>query len=75
MRAVLSFVMGIGLFLYRFIFGDDWTVAVVLILGLAATGVLARQGIQAWWLVPVLAIVMTGVSLYRSARRQEAQRT
>jgi hypothetical protein len=75
MRAVVSFAVGIARFLYRFIFGDDWTVAVVIVLALAATGVLAAGGIQVWWLVPALAILMTGVSLYRSARHQGAQQT
>jgi hypothetical protein len=65
MRAVVSFLVGIARFLYQFIFGDDWRVAVVILLGLAATGTLARRGVQAWWLVPLLAIVMTGFSLFR----------
>jgi hypothetical protein len=68
MRTVVSGVVGIGRFLYRFVVGDDWTVAVAILLALAATGVLVAQKIPAWWLAPVVAIVMTGVSLRRSAR-------
>jgi len=68
MRMVVSAVVGVARFLYRFVVGDDWTVAAVMLLALAATGILVARGISAWWLVPVLAIVMTGVSLRRSAR-------
>jgi len=71
MRAVVSAAVGSARFLYRFIVGDDLTVAVVMLLALAATGLLVARGISAWWLVPLLAIVMTGVSLRRSARRQK----
>jgi hypothetical protein len=71
MKAIVSAVVGIGRFLYRFIVGDDWTVAVAMLLALAATGVLAADRISAVWLVPVVAIAMTGVSLRRSTRRRQ----
>jgi hypothetical protein len=75
MRTVVSAVGGIARFLYRFIVGDDWTVAVVMLLALAATGGLVTRGISAWWLVPVVAIVMTGISLRRSARQHAPRPT
>jgi hypothetical protein len=53
-------------FLYGYIFGDDWTVAVAVIVGLFMTFVLDAYHLVAWWLVPVIVIVMTGVSLRRS---------
>lgn len=37
----------------------------VIVLALAATGVLVANGINAWGLVPPVAVVMTGVSLWR----------
>jgi hypothetical protein len=68
-RTVVSGVVGIARFLYRFVVGDDWTVAVAILLALTATGLLEGRTIPVWWLVPVVAIVMTGVSLRGSARR------
>jgi hypothetical protein len=68
MRTIVSGIIGIARFLYFFVVGDDWTVAVTILIALAATGLLAAQKIPAWWLVPVVAIVMTGVSLRRSGR-------
>jgi uncharacterized membrane protein YfcA len=66
---VVSAVVGVARFLYSFVVGDDWTVALVILLALAATGVLVANHIPAWWLVPFVAIFMTGVSLRRSARQ------
>ena len=67
MRGIGSVVVATARFLYRFIVGDDWRVALVVVIALAATGVLQGEHISAWWLVPFVAIVMTGISLRRSA--------
>jgi uncharacterized membrane protein YfcA len=69
LQAILSAAVGVARFLYRFVVGDDWTVAVAIGLALSATGVLVANHISAWWLVPFVAIFMTGVSLRRSARQ------
>jgi hypothetical protein len=66
---VVSAVVGVARFLYRFVVGDDWTVALAILLALAATGVLVANHVSAWWLVPFVAIFMTGFSLRRSARQ------
>jgi hypothetical protein len=72
MQTIVSGTVGVARFLYRFVVGDDWTVAVAMVLALATTGLLAADHISAVWLVPLVAIVMTGVSLRRSARRRRA---
>ena len=71
MRMVVAAVVGVARFLYRFVVGDDWTVAVAILIALSATGVLVADHVSAWWLVPFVAIFMTGVSLRRSARRHQ----
>jgi hypothetical protein len=70
MSTVVSTVIAVARFIYDFIFGDDWMVAVVIVLGLVATGLLVANRISAWWLVPVLAIGMTWISLQRSRTPQ-----
>lgn len=72
MRILISGVVGVARFLYRFVVGDDWTVALAIAIAIAATGVLVADHISAWWLVPFVAIFMTGVSLQRSARKKRA---
>jgi hypothetical protein len=64
----LSLVLGVVRFVYRFVVGDDLAVAVVMLLALAATAAMVASGLNPWWLVPVLAVGMTGVSLRRRRR-------
>jgi hypothetical protein len=69
MKRVLLWPLGFGRFWYRFIVGDDWTVAAAVILGLAVTAVLNAHHDVAWWLVPLIVIVMVRVSVQRSRAR------
>ncbi len=55
-------------FWYNFIVGDDWAIAVGVVGGLALTGVLARRGLDAWWLLPLAVTVLLAVSLWREVR-------
>jgi hypothetical protein len=64
MKRVRSFLA----FWYDFIVGDDWRVAVGVVLALALTAGLAHSGVNAWWLLPVAVAVLLGYSLYRVAR-------
>ena len=65
MSAALGFVVAVGRFLYGYIFGDDWVVAVVMLIAIAASAALVANHVNAWWLVPPAAVVMTGISLLR----------
>jgi hypothetical protein len=74
---VVRWLSAVGRFFYRFVVGDDWTVAAVMLLALVITAELIANGIDAWWLVPPLAVVMTGVALRRrsaSGQHKETQR-
>jgi len=69
MRLLWSWMVAFGRFWYRFIVGDDWTVAAAVGVGLVLTALLNLQGIPAWWLVPVIVVVMVGASLRRASAR------
>lgn len=56
-------------FLYDFVIGDDWLVAAGVVAGLAATYLLSQGGVSAWWLVPVLLVILLPLSLRRALRR------
>jgi hypothetical protein len=56
-------------FWWDFLIGDDWTVAVGVILTLTVTASLAAAGIPAWWLPPAAVVVLLGRSLHRETRR------
>ena len=60
-----------GAFAYDFVIGDDWSVAVVVTIALAITYGLAHAAkIPAWWLVPVVLLVILPVSLWRAIRKR-----
>jgi hypothetical protein len=60
-----------GAFWYDFVVGDDWRVAVAVVLAFALTAGVAATGAPAWWVVPVLVVVLLPISLWRvtSTRR------
>ena len=63
----MSYIRSFLNFLYDFIIGDDWTVAVAVVAALALTDWLAHHGTQAWWLLPAVVIAITGISVRRAA--------
>jgi hypothetical protein len=70
MQMVWSGVVGFGRFWYDYIFGDDWTIAVAIFIGLAVSALLNSNHIVAWWLIPVIVFVMLGISLRRARPRK-----
>lgn len=56
-----------GAFIYDFVVGDDWHVAALVVIGLAATAALAHAAkVNAWWLLPVVVVAALGWSLHRA---------
>jgi hypothetical protein len=70
-----------GAFWYDFVIGDDWLIAVAVVAGLAGTYGLHRAAVAAWWLLPVMLVVILPVSLSRAVsgpllpRRRRGPRT
>lgn len=59
-----------GAFWYDFVIGDDWRVAVGVVLALALTVLVSRTTtVPAWWLVPVAVVLLLPFSIHRAARR------
>jgi hypothetical protein len=56
-------------FWYDFVIGDDWTVAVAVVGALVITSLLAHNGRNWFWLLPVAVICTLGASLRRLSRR------
>lgn len=65
----VSWVIGFAMFWYHFIVGDDWTLAASAGVGLAVTALLHARGIDVWWLVPAMVIVIVALDLRRASRR------
>ena len=66
MRTVGAFLR----FWYEFLVGDDWAIALGVVLALMATRGLVRVHIDAWWLMPVAVFVLLAVSLWRETRKR-----
>jgi hypothetical protein len=61
----VRWLQGFGRFWYRFIVGDDWTVAATVAIALVVTWLLRTAGVNAWWLPPLAAVAAVGASLRR----------
>jgi len=61
--------MGFLRFLYDFVVGDDWTLAVLAVAAILAVWLLDRGGVEGWWLLPVAVVAGLALSVGRAARR------
>jgi hypothetical protein len=57
-----------GAFWWDFIVGDDWRVAVGVVIAFAVTAVLAHRGVPAWWVMPVAVLAILAASVVSAAR-------
>jgi hypothetical protein len=55
-------------FWYDFIVGDDWRLAIGVVLAVGFTYVAAHHGIDAWWLLPVVVATVLSISVYAATR-------
>jgi hypothetical protein len=62
----VKFLRSFGRFWWTFIVGDDWRVAAGVALALGVTALLAHEGLNAWWLLPVAVAVVLAASLRRA---------
>ena len=69
MDTVISKLRAFGAFAYDFVIGDDWRVAIVVVIALAATFGLSKTSIAAWWLMPVAVALILPITLWQARRR------
>jgi hypothetical protein len=72
--AVVRWLRGFGAFWWDFIVGDDWRIAVGVIIALAATAGLVHAGVPAWWLVPIAVVIFLALSVTMAVRKQREAR-
>ncbi len=54
--------------IWEFIVGDDWRVALWVVLALSATACIAALGWAAWWLTPVATLAILRGSVRRGSQ-------
>jgi len=69
MTALLKALRTFGGFWYDFVVGDDWRVALGVVVSLAAAFGLVKAGVNAWWLPPVAVVALLALSLRRVVRQ------
>jgi hypothetical protein len=57
-------------FLWDFVIGDDWRIALAVAVALLVTLVLSNNGVAAWWLLPLVVAAMLSASVWAVARKQ-----
>ncbi len=70
----MKFLISFGRFWYDFIVGDDWTIAVGVVIAVALTALAARAGLPAWLILPVFVSTGLAWSVAR-VRRSAANRS
>ncbi len=58
-----------GLFWWDFVVGDDWRMAVGVVVVLAVSAAVSHQGVPSWWFPPLAIIAVLSYSLARAVRR------
>ncbi len=67
---MISKLRAFGAFWYDFIIGDDWRVAVGVVLAFALTFGLTRSvSAPLWWIIPIAVAILLPLSIYRVTRR------
>ena len=59
-----------GRFWYDFVVGDDWLVAVGVLVALAITYGASRPGGGVWWIMVLAVAVLLPLSLWRATRKR-----
>ena len=55
-------------FVWEFVGGDDWRIAVGVVLALAVTAVIADTSVAAWWILPVAVAMLLAGSVLMATR-------
>lgn len=61
----MKYIHAFVLFWIDFIIGDDWRIAVMVVVGMALTAACVSQGWPAWWVLPVIVASYLAVSMTR----------
>jgi hypothetical protein len=64
----VSRLESIARFVWDFVVGDDWRIAVVVVAALAATALVSTTSVSAWWIMPAAVAVVLAGSVFAALR-------
>jgi hydrogenase/urease accessory protein HupE len=64
----VKYVRNFGRFWWDFVVGDDWLVALLVVIAIGITAAVAHSDVTAWWLMPVAVLLVLWLSLRRAIR-------
>ena len=64
----MQFLANFARFWFDFIVGDDWAVALGVVIALAVTVLLAQRDVGIWWLMPLAVAGLLSLTVHRAAR-------
>jgi hypothetical protein len=59
-----------GKFWYDFLIGDDWRLAVGVVITISGVFFVAHRGVNAWWLLPLAVALLLVISVTHEVRRR-----
>lgn len=59
-----------GKFWYDFLIGDDWRLAVGVVITISSVFFVAHHGVNGWWLLPIGVALILVISVTHEVRRQ-----
>ena len=65
----MKYAVALARFWYDFVIGEDWQIAVAVVIAMGVVGLLAYDDVNAWWLLPLAVFAMLSLSLWRATRR------
>ena len=63
-------LVALARFLWDFVIGDDWRIALGVAVALALTALLDDGSVAVWWIVPLAVALMLGLSVWTAARQR-----
>jgi hypothetical protein len=64
----VKYIRNLGRFWWDFVVGDDWLVALLVVIAIGVTAGVAHSHVSAWWLMPVAVLIVLWLSLRRAIR-------
>ncbi len=69
-RGEMSRIEAFLQFLWDFVVGDDWRIAVGVVAALWLTALVAGTSVAAWWILPTAVAALLTYSVWRAAKRR-----